>query len=493
MGSCRRAAILSPYFPAIRPYLILSLLMLGSLGAAAADADGPERRRPNILLLVIDTLRADHCSSYGYPKETTPFLDKMAAEGVRFARHFSGAPWTTPSLATLFTGRPAAEHGLDNIERALPAHLPTLAGDLRRAGYYTLGVLCNPCAAGRMGFSRGFDRYDDFTIALDLEMNLFGGGAKRAINDSITGPHVTRTILKHLAARPLDKPWFVFALYFDPHHDYVPTEEYRRLFSAAPPGALPPMEAWKKDTVELREAVARYDAEIRQTDDEIAALMDKLRAAGHFGDDDLLVWTADHGEEFREHGGLLHGRTYFDEAVHVPLALRWPGRLPAGRVVEALTSHEDVAAALSRAAGIEDKPEIGDKPGIGDNSKDKNDAVRPAPAADIWKLATGETDTGRSGTGLSGDDARRGAAWRADGWLIVHDGARRDAYDLVDDPGQQNRLDPTAHPESRRLENVLSAWREAAEARRVESDGVTEPAKPTPREIQTLKSLGYLQ
>lgn len=463
------------------------LLWLAAFARGGEAAVGVRKapRHPNVLLIVIDTLRADHVSAYGYDKPTTPYLDTLAGEGIRFANHFSGAPWTTPSIATLFTGRAVAEHGLDSVRGKLPDGLPTLAERMRDAGYHTLAALCNPCAAGRMGFSRGFDRYDDFTVALDLEMNLFGGGTPRRVHEAVTGPSITKTFLRHMTNRPKDKPWFGFVLYYDPHDLYMPAEKHRRLFSERPPGKRAPDAERTPGSEALAESLARYDGEIRATDEEIETLVARLRAAGHFSDDDLLIVTADHGEEFREHGGLRHGGSFFNELIHVPLIMRWPERLPAGGVVDALTAHEDVADSILRAVGVPPVPPV---------------AATSSTRADLWALATGASDIGRAAVPLSGDDGRRLLGWRTRDWLITiprtddPPAATAKAWNLRDDPLQQHPLRATASAESMRLAEALTIWFRAAERERgrLAAAAATTETALTAKEVEVLKSLGYL-
>jgi arylsulfatase A-like enzyme len=298
-----------------------------------------EPRRPNALLVVIDTLRADFLPPYGGASETAPALAALARDGVVFERAVAPSSWTKTSMASLFTGRDPLEHGVLEVPGRLPGDLATLPQALWDAGYRTLGLNTNPWLRPQFGFDRGFERYETASMATAHE------AAERALA---------------LLEPPSDRPTFLFVHFFDPHAPYAPA----RAYFSEPPVALPGhgtlsdddlSRRWLRRDLDAPEAEARvralYRAEIRQTDAGVAALLDGLRAKG-FLDDAVVAVTADHGEAFREHGRTMHGADLYPEVLHVPLLFHAPGRLPAGVRIPERIGTVDVAPTLLALLGI---------------------------------------------------------------------------------------------------------------------------------------------
>lgn len=325
---------------------------------------------PNVLLLVIDTQRADHLSAYGYERPTSPNLEAIAAEGVLFEAAYSHSSWTLPSHVTLFTGVPQHVHRAGVMRQPYMAggHR-TLAEVLARAGYATAGFVANTYWTGRQtGLARGFIHYEDFygrpadvflrtTLGRVLTYEVVPKvipvidmpGRKRA--DELNGD-----LLDWLDGLG-ERPFFAFVNYFDVHKPYFPPPEARGRFGWTPPratgeidiGAITGDEATKADP---RNEIAGYDESIIAVDAAIGRLHSELDQRGLL-DRTLVVITSDHGEAFGENGIVSHGQGLWQSQVRVPLILRYPPAVPAGLRVAAAVGNEGLAATITDLLGID--------------------------------------------------------------------------------------------------------------------------------------------
>ncbi|MBI5504201.1 MAG: sulfatase-like hydrolase/transferase [Deltaproteobacteria bacterium] len=281
----------------------------GSFVALASPVvrSGAETRAPgraNLILVTVDTLRADHLGAYGYTRDTSPFMDSLAARSVVFEEVTAQSSWTKTSMASMLTSTYPELNGVRGADHLLPTDLPTLAGVLEQQGYFTAGVQTNPWLLPRFQFSRGFAEYQWLQAAPPAaRVN------ERAVE---------------ILNRRGEAPFFLYLHYMDVHHPYTPSGAYRRF------GTLP---------------ADAYDGEIRSLDDQLAGLYQSLAEKGLL-DNTLFVIASDHGEEFGEHGGSFHGGTLYYEQLRVPLILDWKGRLPAGRRVAGPIRNLDVAPTL---------------------------------------------------------------------------------------------------------------------------------------------------
>ncbi|MGH0029220.1 MAG: sulfatase [Myxococcota bacterium] len=343
----------------------------GLVAALFAAATGcTDASPPNVLLVTLDTTRADHLGAYGHRRDTSPNFDAFAADGTLYTRARSTSSWTLPSHASLFTGKLPSSHGArydpegplllgSAIEEAggirasgLSDEEHTLADRLREVGYTTAGFVAGPWLLETFGLSRGFDHWDDAGI---LDVN------------GRPGEDLADAVLAWLdgwrSAEPR-RPFFVFVNFFDAHWPYEPPTEYAKAF--LPPGAtIRPNVRSQFD--------ALYDAEIRYADHHLGRLLDFLREHDLY-DDALIVITADHGEMLGEHDEWGHNTLLYEPLVRVPLAVKPPGR-PEPRVDDTPTQHTDVYDWILAAAGAGEpeppRPRIAEvwqrrKPGIGE-------------------------------------------------------------------------------------------------------------------------------
>jgi arylsulfatase A-like enzyme len=316
---------------------------------------GAENERPrHVLFVSLDTLRPDFLACYGAERETSPAIDALAAAGVRFADASSPAPWTLPSHTTMFTGLYPSHHGVKDYAHRLPEEHATLAEVLRARGFETRAVintwnLANPS----YGIFQGFEP-EDVTYIREAKKNPAGGEV--ILN---TGRAVLDSVKDFLATRDESKSFFLFAHFYDAHTDFTPDPEFRAEFVAPYAGKLDGTTGQlfairdqgfrlpEKDLAFLRQL---YMAEIRQLDELVGELVAELERRDLL-DETLIVLTSDHGEEFQEHGGLLHGRTQYQELLSVPLILRGPG-LPAGAVIDAPVGLIDLYPTVLGALGL---------------------------------------------------------------------------------------------------------------------------------------------
>jgi arylsulfatase A-like enzyme len=299
-----------------RPNRLAVLLLALSCLHGCADA-----REPNLLLIPLDTVRADHFSSYGYKRPTTPELDAFASRATRYETCFSTASWTVPSHASLFTGLHPFEHGAHSFEprdskgsnvSPLDDSHETLAEVLRTEGYVTAGIVANKAyLKPRLNLQQGFDHWD----------------VKRT-----RAAGVNRRVFRWLADRD-DRPFFLFVNYLDAHYPY----------NAAPIAGERVYEGHERPAAALDRLIRRvmvdgeapgelgelvveqYDRAIRNLDEQLGRLLERLEELGLY-DDTLIVITSDHGEYFGEHGLVQHSKDVYQPALEVPLIVKWPGQ-----------------------------------------------------------------------------------------------------------------------------------------------------------------------
>ncbi len=359
-------------------------LTLGSLGCSAEDAPEAASPRPDVVMIVVDTLRADRLAFYGCDRENAPFLSSLAAKGLVYEQGQAPGPWTVPSTASLMTSTYPFQHGVvdgfnweasdeenaDETVNRIPSAVETLPEMMRDFGYKTYGVSANVLVGVEMGFDRGFDRFSalDDEIAETVNATIFEWKEELLGNE---------------------QPNFLYLHYFDPHDPYYVREPWFDLDALEAPDAtsasafarlragawdelddemredlldyLPRMLGFEDESEVPEEALANpldyvlacYDSEIRYLDEHIEKLFEELQ----LDDETMVILTADHGEEFLDHGQWEHGQSLFSELVHVPLMIKFPGTdAPRGRVKEPVSTM-DVMPTLRHYLGGEASPQ----------------------------------------------------------------------------------------------------------------------------------------
>jgi arylsulfatase A-like enzyme len=324
---------------------ILRLLVVAALVLTC----GKDTSRFNVLLIGIDTLRADHLGCYGYERSTSPNIDQLAEEGIAFETAVSQCPWTLPSFASVLTSLYPTQHGAGINMSQMGTAFPTMSGILGEEGYASGAILSSRVLSPEFGVSRGFGYY-----------NVNMPGEKR---DALK---VTQLALSWLDALE-GQPFFLFVHYFDPHMPYCPPEPYDTLFDNGERSSLGPcfdITPLLEDGATLGEhladlttgdwgrVVSLYDGEIAFTDMAIGRLLSGLLERG-LRRNTLVVLLSDHGEEFYEHGGLGHGHTLFSEVIRVPLIVSLAEVLPRQVRVKGQVRMVDVLPTVLDVLGIE--------------------------------------------------------------------------------------------------------------------------------------------
>lgn len=348
-------------------YALRERSQLRALPVAADDA-------PDVLLVIIDALRADHVSAYGYPRPTSPFIDEVARDGVLFERTAAASPYSLPSHASLLSGLDPYQHGVEWMQFKVfrDAPYPSIAERLRDLGYRTGAFSSNPFWFTReQGFGRGFLRFEDFYHSWqDMAFRTVFGKVVERIRPQFgfegipARKEATEGVDRVLdwVTRDSTRPFFAMVNLFDVHDPYTPPQPYRSRFSTeeAPGGIL----NWRigRDLITLtpeeRETeIAAYDGALAYVDAELRRLDEALRARrpgrGH-----LLILTSDHGEAFGEHGGYLHARSLYREEVMIPLVMKGPG-IPAGVRIDRPVSHTAIPSTILELVGPADAAPLG--------------------------------------------------------------------------------------------------------------------------------------
>lgn len=446
---------------------------------AAPAAERAVAERPNVALIVIDTLRADTVNAERNGVPVMPRLRRFAREGLDFANAATPCTWTKPAVVSMLTSLRFDAHGVrysvdpEDPQRrtdTIPDGLQTLPVMLHDAGYRTAGIQTNPHLTEEIGLARGFDSYEFSDLA-------------RA--DWVTDKAIEKV-------RGFDGPFFLYAHYMDPHSPYEPPEEYRRLMGldeGLDRAELDMILQWvdyftpvayqklgmdmegpdRRISPEGREATRiLYDGEARYLDEQLGRLLDALERLPNT----LIIVAADHGEEFWEHGSLCHGMTLYEEVMRVPLFVKGPGVSP--RRVEEPVQTLDIV------------------PTVADYVK-----LTPSPR---WqgRSLLGEAESGRAVFSRTCGSFRRVpldlAGVVVDGMKLVVDrkADRVELYDLRQDPAERDNLAESRPEDAQRLRAVLEAQLEQDESVRRELAPESTTGEPLdPATVEQLRSIGY--
>lgn len=440
-----------------------ALLVSAALALAVASCGGGREQagRPSFLLILVDTFRADHAGCYGYERPTTPVLDSLAASGTRFAAFQSQSSWTLPAMTSLLTGLTVREHrtGRRGPEfYGIDTGVPYLPHILQRAGYATGAFFNVVYMDADFGFHRGFDHFDCQGFASRLSLRR----ADQTVDDC----------MEWMDGLPPGQPFLAAVHFYDPHISYNPPEPYDTLF-ADPAYRGPYGPEWGEITQlkavnrgdstippqGLCNLVGLYDGELAFTDAHMGRLLAYLRERG-LDSTTVVVVTADHGEEFADHGGVEHGHTLYQELLSVPMVISGPG-VPSGRVVEETSSSIDLLPTVIGMLDMEVPAVCG-----GTDLLDGPPGGRPVPSSGtLW--AEGEL-----------------ACCVADGRKVIWDAEADSAvgYDLASDPAEARPVEP----DSALLEAVMEYWATppVGSPERVDYSAAVD---------RTLRDLGYIR
>ncbi len=447
-----------------RPLNIWTLLLLSMVACRPPAADlGPP---PNVLLLVVDCLRADHLSLSGYERETTPSIDALAAESVRFTRTISQASWTRPSLPTILTGLYPSEHGLHSFDESeagsvkspsLPESVTTVAEALKARGYRTALIGEQFQLSPRFGLNQGFDFYK---------------------NRASDAANIHRNLFRWLDGESAGGPFFAYLHYLEIHWPYCPPPAVRGTFNDGSSEIR-----WCHKWRELRQDIlsgavaltevdrevmkARYDEELLALDGRLGELFAELKSRGLW-DDTLIVLTSDHGEEFYEHGSMGHGQSLYGELIDVPLVFKPPAAWPAevDRAVDAVVELRSISPTVLEAAGAPPFEGVA------------------APSLVPWMTGR-PTAEDPFGVAEAQDEV---VVRTADLKLMARrDSSAFELYDLAADPGETADVTRQRRGELQRLRSYLETWRES-----LRPAAASEMQELDPETLEGLKALGYV-
>lgn len=433
------------------------------VAALASCGGGPEdgavQRRPNIVLYVVDTVRADRLGVYGYEKPTSPRLDAFAEEAVVFENAYAQSSWTRPAVASLFTGLLPPAHRTVGRRSVLPENATTLAEILAANGYEGMGLVRNPNVGAAFGFSQGFSRFRSEDRDRDETM-------------------LDRVRLWLDERQDPEQPFFLYLHAIDPHGPYDPAPEFEVMFDAggAPANYRTVRYLLQLNQGEVRpdpgtaEALSRlYDAEVAQNDRAFGELLDELQVRGLVGNT-AVIYVSDHGEEFEEHGRWEHGLSLYEEVLRVPLVMRLPG-VPPGRV-EAPAQHVDLLPTLLAYLGIETPAT--------DGRDQLSEPKRGDDPPDVY--AHLDVDTHRSSAVIRGHYKLVLPQSRSQGSEPM-------LFDLEADPDERENLAPTRPEIVMRMTELLAGRGlagEVAPAVELEDDQIDEDLR------RRLRALGYV-
>jgi arylsulfatase A-like enzyme len=365
--------------------------------AIEPDADrgesvGPFERGPgappNVIIYLVDTLRADRLGCYGHDLPVSPRIDAFASEGVLFEHVVAQSSWTKPAVVSILSGLGPLTHGVNGRRDRVPESITTLAELLRERGFRTAAFASNAYITEKAGFAQGFDDFD------------FGHARSHAVTDKVVA---------WLDELPRSRPFFLYVHTIDPHAPYEPAQPYRERFASTVTdpavGTFDHIRAIGRKEVEATDALvadmlALYDAEVAENDHSFGVLMDRLRELDLY-DETLIVFLSDHGEEFREHGVFGHGWDLYREVVDVPMIVRPPDGT-ASRRIETTVQHVDLVPTVLEAVGAE-------VPGWVEGKS-------------LWPFMVGEgsTEIGTRAAATYMDyEGREGIAISHDGWKLI--------------------------------------------------------------------------
>jgi len=317
----------------------------------------------NIFIYLVDTLRADHMSCYGYERETTPFVDKFAEEGILFRNYLANASWTKPTVGSLLTGLYPNKHRAEDRKEKMSDEALFLSEILKPFGYTTISITTNPSITREFNFAQGVDFYFS---------NPTRHGSSEYVNSIFASLLEENPDLKQ-------KPMFAYLHTMDPHFPYTPLKPFRKFKKVDR----------ERDQLRLKSIIMQiyssglnqddvdylaslYDCEILQSDHYFNVFLDSLKKHGLY-DDSIIIFTADHGEQLYEHGGWNHGHSIYNEEIHIPLIIKLPGNKDAGLKPDFFVTQVDVLPTILEYIGIEPPSSID---GISIFNRMKNPTLR---------------------------------------------------------------------------------------------------------------------
>ena len=410
---------------------------------------------PNIVLITVDTTRADRMGFLGSQRGLTPNLDALARHSVVFTHAYSQAPFTAPSHATILTGTYPQFHQVEDFQVPLAKDLPYAPAILKAHGYHTAAfvgsIVLDPTQGLAIGLDRGFDTYDaGFHLALPGEDHYSSTDRRGGV--------VVAHALAWLIKRP-SGPFFIWVHLYDPHFPYEPLQPFKSRYKSAP-----------------------YDGEIAYSDSALGKLLNHLRAHGLF-ENSVIAVMSDHGESLGDHGEEFHGFFLYDATIHVPLLVKLPGDRFAGKQIENQVGLVDVLPTILELMGIAVPLDVQGESLLGMMTKPKLTPAasgEAAPASSPSRPQYSETEYGVRAYGWSGV-----RSLRTDKYLFI-EAPRRELYDLASDPKAEHDVSATSKAVADTLQSQLDAFR-----RKTTNAGEAARSIIDPEAQEKLAALGY--
>ena len=471
--------------------LLAATPVLGTIGArkpntVEARARGSANAPRHIILITVDTLRADAVSAYRATAPRTEAIDRLAADGVLFEHALAPAPWTLPSLTSILSGLLPAAHTATSFVSSVSRNITTVASYFSERGYQTAAIVHNDLLNPKSGLSQGFAEY--MTLDEHWFSNAIGMRVLQAVAPGRFPPaswpsndDQTRLVVDWLEANR-DRDFFLWVHYFDPHAPYAPPPEYRTAdplpeIGGSFDGQKTAVQGFFVPSMKEREAIrSLYDGEVRYVDVNIGRVVDTLKRLRLY-DESLIVFTSDHGEEFWEHGRVGHGHSLYEELLRVPLIVKLPGSTQRGRL-QAAVSTASVAPTILEASGIR---------------YDAGNVSMPSllPLIDRTAGASGETPI-VSGAQIM-FDRREAVFFEGYKYIVSEIDRKEELFDLAADPHEQHSVAASDPERLDRAHRLLEAHgTSAANLRkrlRIE-EGAIPPDEDT---LRRLRTLGYLK
>jgi len=426
---------------------------------------------PNVLLVVLDTLRADRTGLYGYKRDTTPFLDRLATRGVTVADMITPYPSTLTSHWSLLTGLSPPHHGAYPKADVRP-EATTLSEVLKAAGYLTVAFTEGGYVHSLFGFGRGFD--------------LYHNGSTKGLQDFPGTAEATFGLAVDWLTQHKDSRFFLFLHTYQVHAPYNPPAEYLAKFETGYSGrwasSYPAKAAFsinnRETSVRPQEIAhlgAMYDAEIRHLDDSLEDLWDLLQALGVL-DDTLVLITSDHGEDLLEHGWLHHGTTLYDPALRVPLLMIWPERIPEARRLECQRSLVDLMPTILTLLGLELPTTI--------DGRSFAEELRGGICSESRPAYSELRDSFHKGRGDRPIASVRDGEWK----FIAHQSpGAAELFHLTPDPGESQNLIASGKERAELMSAALDAYVQGA------PEAFEPRGELSPEVEEQLRGLGYLE
>jgi len=496
----------------VRPHRNIRICLLSALFISAImlsacphmGHSGPQASHYNLLIIVLDAVRADHLSCYGYPRKTSPNIDSLSSEGTLFKHAYSQSSCTVPAVHSMLTSLYPSRHRIFLFDEDLPPDTTTLFSVLKERGFATAVISESPFVERRFAFTGGVDYI--FTSGLLLNKNTrWARESLRMfyeVRDSIKvflhkyviskdkrsvlyfrkfyAKQVLRESVSWLR-RNRDNPFCLYVHFMGGHYPYNPPSPYGDLFFEEGMTKVPKYEEREESAgtisgPRLKGAISQYDGLIAFYDELTGSLVRELKDMGLY-ENTVIVITADHGEAFFEHGRSTHGHYMYEEIVHIPLMMIFPSRQGKGTAFDGLVQHIDLMPTVLDALGAEMPEEIDGKSFLG---------VLESGGDVMDRIAYSELQDREGGKFF--------AVREEDHKLVVNDlpGHRSvELYNIAEDPAERHDIADAEPSETARMSKILEDYRAAGRGAGKEAN--TRKIKLTPAFIEDLKSLGYMQ